>query len=211
LQRNEFRFTEWYSLGFSMNVVGKIFILLILVMSLSFMALSLMLYAAHPDWREALVGTGGLKTQLEEANKEKTRLDDEKKKLVDRIAEERDRAVKRLAALEQVKTDLEKEREAHNKELGDKEKALRELVDAIDSIHNTVKSLHADTLAIRGETKAAVQARRMSMEKVIAVNDDLLNAVVERLRLAKLGHELQAQLAKLLPTGNPVSLHNHSN
>ncbi len=143
-----------------MNVVGKVFTVLILVMSLAFMACSLMLYAAHPDWREAVEGPGGLDAQLEEANKEKTRLDEEKKKLESRIAEEKERCVKRLAALEQVKTDLEKEREAHNKELADKERTLQELVDAIDSIHNTVKSMHAETLSVRPRPRRPSQARR---------------------------------------------------
>ena len=44
---------------------------------------------------------------------------------------------------------------------------------------------------------------------MITINDQLLNAVTERLRLAKLGRELQAQLMKLLPAANPVALQNH--
>lgn len=193
-----------------MNAVGKIFTVLILVMSLAFMALALMLYAAHPDWREAVIGPGGLKSQVDDAKKEKQQLTDEKKKLDNRIADEKDRAVKRIAALEQVRTDLIKEREAHNNELADKEKALLALVDAIDSIHKTVKSLHAETVSIRGETKAAVAERRKYMEAVISINDELLNTVTERLRLAKLGSELQAQLGKFLPMAAAARSNNHN-
>lgn len=193
-----------------MNIVGKIFTVLILVMSLTFMALALMLYAAHPDWREAVKAPGGLDDQLKEATKEKTALTKEKEQLETRIAEEKDRAVKRVAALEQVKTDLVKEREAHNNELGDKEKALRDLVDTIDSFHNTVKSLHGETVSIRGEAKSAVEQRRKILEDVIAVTDDLLNVVAQRLRLAKLGRELQAQLMKFLAIAPPVRSNNHN-
>ncbi len=192
-----------------MNAVGKIFTVLILALSLAFMSFALMLSAAHPDWREEVVGPGGLNAQWETAKAEKTRLEEEKKKLTDRIAEEKDRYVKRIAALEEVKTDLEKEKESHKKELDKKDEAVQALVNAIDSIHNTVKSMHADAVAARAETKAAVEARRKALEAVITINDQLLNAVTERLRLAKLGRELQAQLMKLLPAANPVALQNH--
>jgi hypothetical protein len=45
---------------------------------------------------------------------------------------------------------------------------------------------------------------------VISINDDLLNAVAERLRLAKLGRELQAQLMKFPPMPDPAGTNNHN-
>ena len=39
-----------------MNLVGKIFIVLIFVMSLVFMAFSMAVYATHRNWREVVVG-----------------------------------------------------------------------------------------------------------------------------------------------------------
>jgi hypothetical protein len=193
-----------------MNVVGKVFTVLILVLCLAFMTCSLMVYAAHTDWRNMVIAPGGLKQQLEAANAEKKKLTEEKKHLEDRILEEKDRYVKRLAALEREKNDLLKVRQAHEDELRGKEVALSKLVDNIEQNHQDVKSRHTETLTLRDETKKAIDDRRIAFMKVIAINDQLLNAVVERLRLTKLGNELRSQLMKMSPTANPVANPNHN-
>src|SRR5258708_362674 len=92
--------------SFSMNVIGKIFTVLLLVMCLAFMTFSLMVYAAHTDWRNMVIAPDGLEKQLKAAKTEKEQLEKEKKHLEDRILEEKDRYVKRLAALEHEKNDL---------------------------------------------------------------------------------------------------------
>ncbi len=193
-----------------MNVVGKIFTVLLLVMCLAFMTFSLMVYAAHTDWRNMIIAPGGLKQQFDAADAEKKKLVDEKKHLEDRIVEEKDRYVKRLAALEHEKNHLLAVRNANNKELSDKEDALSKLVTMIDSNHKDVRSRHDDTVKLRNETKTAIDERRGIFAKVIAINDQLLNAVVERLRLAKLGTELRSQLMKLAPPPIPVAIPNHN-
>jgi hypothetical protein len=193
-----------------MNVVGKIFTVFILVMSLSFMAFSLMVYAVFPDWRSKVIAKGGLNEQLLAANTEKTEVSKEKEQLETKIVEEKDREVKRLAALENDTKDRLKVRQANQDELVDKEKSMQRIVDTIGSIHNTVKSLFAETGAMRGDTKKIIEERRKVFEQAVRISDDLLNAVTERLRLAKLGRELQSQLAKLLPATNPVVLPNHN-
>ena len=57
-----------YPLGrLSMNLVGKIFVVLIFVMSVVFMAFAMAVYATHKNWREvvaALAGSGGPSKQL---------------------------------------------------------------------------------------------------------------------------------------------------
>jgi chromosome segregation ATPase len=192
-----------------MNVVGKVFTVLLLVMCLAFMTFSLMVYAAHTDWRNMVIAPGGLKQQLDAANAEKKQLDDEKKHLETRIVEEKDRYVKRLAALEHEKNDLLKVQDANNKELSAKEDALGKLVANIDSNHKDVQSRHAETIALRNETKKAIDDGRGIFLKVVAINDQLLNAVVERLRLTKLGTELRSQLMKMAPPPIPVAIPNH--
>ena len=193
-----------------MNVVGKIFTVLLLVMCLGFMTFSLMVYAAHTDWRNIVEADGGLDKQYKAAKAEKELLEKEKKHLEERINEEKDRYVKRLAALEREKNDLLAVRNANNDELAKTERTLSDLVSNIDANHKDVNSRHAETVALRDETKKAVDARRGVFAKVVAINDQLLNAVVERLRLTKLGNELRSQLMKMSPTVNPAAIPNHN-
>src|SRR6266699_6949708 len=54
-----------------MNLVGKIFVVLILVASTVFMTMGLMVYASHQNWYEAVTGPSGWKEQLTKAKKEK--------------------------------------------------------------------------------------------------------------------------------------------
>jgi chromosome segregation ATPase len=193
-----------------MNVVGKVFTVLILVMALAFMALALMVYAVSPDWRTRVMSEGGLNKQWLAAKAEKTSLTKEKEQLEARIVEEKDRYVKRLAALEREKTDLLATKDSQSKALAEKEKAIATLAEAIATIHESVKSLFADASKVRGETKTIVDQRRKTFEQVIRLTDDLMNAVTERLRLAKLGRELQSQLARLVPATDPATLPNHN-
>ena len=140
---------------------------------------------------------GGLNAELKKAYVEKQALLDEKKHLEDQIAEEKDRYVRRLAALEQVKIELTKEREANAKTIEDKEGFLRELVAKISSCHNDIASNHTDSEKFRKESKDAVAERQKTLEQVVLINDCLLNTVVERLRLEKLERELRAQLLRM--------------
>ena len=83
-----------------MNLVGKIFVVLITVMSFVFMAFALSVYATHQNWRlavenpESEVAPGkplGLKFQLEAANKRKTELQDE----LDKLKKQREKELRR--------------------------------------------------------------------------------------------------------------------
>jgi hypothetical protein len=193
-----------------MNVVGKIFTVLILVMCLAFMTFSLMVYAAHTDWRGAVIAPGGLKQQLDAANAEKKQLTDEKKHLEERIAEEKDRYVKRLAALEHEKNDLLAVRKANEDKLRGMEGEQVKLAIKIEQDHTDIKERHAESVTLRAETKKAIEDRRSAFLKVIGINDQLLNSVAERLRLTKLGNELRSQLAKMSPTNEPAANPNHN-
>ena len=120
-----------------MNVVGKIFTVLVFVMSICFASFSLMVLAAHTDWRNKVIATEGLSKQLIEANKEKKEAVELKKQLEAKLLEEKDRYVKRLAALEQVKGDLTKERKSNDNLLAKKQDDLSKIVerDPVDSHH----------------------------------------------------------------------------
>ena len=53
-----------------MNLLGKIFVVLIVVMSLVFMTLALAVYATHKNWKDIVEGPNGLQAQLDTAQTE---------------------------------------------------------------------------------------------------------------------------------------------
>ncbi len=58
----------------TMNWLGKVFVVLILIMSLMFMALAMVVYATHKNWREVIEGPNGLNNRLTAKNGKRTAL-----------------------------------------------------------------------------------------------------------------------------------------
>ncbi|HEY1785167.1 MAG TPA: hypothetical protein VGG30_06430, partial [Pirellulales bacterium] len=108
-----------------MNLVGKIFLFATLLMSVLFMAMAVMVYATHRNWKSAIERTQaetkpgeqvGLKVQLEKARQDKRALQVEREKLKGQIAEEQLAARNQLAKLETVRDELVAKRDALQKE-----------------------------------------------------------------------------------------------
>ena len=57
-----------------MNLVGKIFTVLIFVMCIVFASFSLMLHAAHKNWWNEIAKQGGYRDQIDKLNHEKADL-----------------------------------------------------------------------------------------------------------------------------------------
>ena len=75
-----------------MTLVGKIFTVLILIMSVAFMMLAVTVFATHRNWREVVLRPRddpkgpGLKIQCEDLTKMKRELEDELARAGDRLA-----------------------------------------------------------------------------------------------------------------------------
>src|SRR5271166_6249774 len=95
-----------------MNLVGKIFTVLIFVMCLVFSTLALMVHAAHKNWEEVVVAKGGLRDLLTDANKQNKELTDEKKILEVALENEKKDKRDRLTKLETERSIVAGERQA---------------------------------------------------------------------------------------------------
>jgi len=124
-----------------MNIIGKIFVFAVFVMSLLFMAFAVALYSTHTNWRDEVLRTAdqarpgqtvGYKVRLAEAQKQREQLTAEISRLTAEVSASeaaRDQVVAKIqTALEEKNKDLEslrKEKEARELE---REKAQAELV-----------------------------------------------------------------------------------
>ena len=55
-----------------MNWLGKVFVVLILIMSLVFMGLAMAVYATHKNWKEVIDGPNGLAARSFSKQKQRT-------------------------------------------------------------------------------------------------------------------------------------------
>src|SRR5215212_9494584 len=108
-----------------MNLVGKIFVALIFIMSLVFAAFSIAVYSTHTNWRQEIVRTPaevrgnqlpGYKYQLEQARAANVRLQDERNKFELRMIAERDAKIQALGKMEAEVNNLRTENETKTKQ-----------------------------------------------------------------------------------------------
>ncbi len=85
-----------------MNLVGKIFTVLIFLMCVVFGTFALMTHAAHTNWRQEVIKKDGLNDQLVAAKKIVEDLTGEKKILETELAKQKDDLQKRIIALQEA-------------------------------------------------------------------------------------------------------------
>ena len=108
-----------------MNLVGKIFVVLILLASTVFMTMGLMVFATHRNWQEEVMamstsgGTAGWKERLDTAQKEQARLKADNDKL-QTVLDTENKA--HLAALAKAETERQRLVERNQTLEADKEK-----------------------------------------------------------------------------------------
>lgn len=156
-----------------MDILGKIFVFAIFIMSLVFMSFSVAIYATHTNWREeiertaAQAGVGkpvGYREQLKQAKEERERLAAQITDLVRKVSESevaRDQVIAQvqealreknadLDALRRTKNDSEKAAEEARSQLATTQKQLEEMSGSIEKLREQI-------LAEQSKVDAAVR------------------------------------------------------
>jgi multidrug resistance efflux pump len=173
-----------------MNILGKIFIFAVFVMSLVFMSFAVAIYSSHVNWKEEVERTSaqvqpgkplGLKYQLENATKEREQLTGEITKLQGQITTAEAKRDQALAKLEYALDEKHKELEGLKKER-DEFKAKQ------DTLIADVMKAQADVKKAMDEAEKLRADIRTQQEKV---NEQVNRSVAISAEL----HEKQSQLA----------------
>ncbi len=181
-----------------MNLVGKIFTVLIFLMCVVFGTFALMVHAAHKNWREAVMASGtGYKDQLAKAETANNDLKKEKKDLETARDDERAKTRSTLIALEQAAKDAKAAENDMESKLQVEEGKSRVLALAIQETSKRLGVLQTAIDGMRNDIKVAVDERNGTQKKLVDTTDQLMNAVAERDRLEKLQQALAAQILEL--------------
>lgn len=175
-----------------MNLLGRIFVVLILVMSLVFLGFSVAVYATHKNWQavvlrprdEAKQGQpAGLKFQLEDARAKVTALEDQLKKLQEATQTEDQALRTRLGQLETDKTVLQKERDQLLNEQAGLKEGERRAVEAAQVAQELLDAKLKEIEQLRTDLAQAYEDRDSRFKESVALTDKL--------------HEAEGQLARL--------------
>ncbi len=156
-----------------MTLVGKIFTVLVLIMSIAFMMLAVTVFATHRNWRDFVVQPDGLKAQIEALSKTNGELRTEISRAKDQIALEQAARRFALAAGQARQEQLDDALQRREKEYTDLQAAHGTLVESHARNVTILNSLRDENEGLRTEIRTAQQARDDYFNQVVKLTDDL--------------------------------------
>ena len=186
-----------------MNLVGKIFVVVIFVLCLVFMALTMAVYTAQRNWREVVMleqaGPGkelGLKYQLDRAKKENENLNDVKTKLEKEYATEKAAKQQALSKLQAELAIAKKDRISLEAGRADLEKDMRDKVAAMSATQKNATDFRLELDKQRTDLLQAQKDRDKHFGRVVELTDLLNQAVNDKEQLRKRTVELAKDVKK---------------
>lgn len=179
-----------------MNLVGKIFVLLVLVMSLVFSAFAVAVYGTHKNWRDLVENPNtGYKKRIADEQAKQQELQAEIDKLKAEIDSEQQQKRAQLAKLETEKSLVEKDYAGARTQLEDVTKANQESVAAMSAGQANLDKAVKETEVLRQEIRTAQSERDKSFEQVVKLTDQLHQMNNEVTTLKTREGQLAQQLA----------------
>lgn len=154
-----------------MNWLGKVFVVLILIMSLMFMGLSMAIYATHKNWREVIEGPNGLKKQLDDARLANEALKSEHNRLVESLTREKEAAEQNLAKLETERVALADDNVRLQTEYDALRQKEREHIQAVASTQKLNEGLTQEATGLRQQIRSEQQARDAAFAKTLEATE----------------------------------------
>ncbi len=187
-----------------MNLVGKIFVVLVLLMSVLFAAFAVSVYATHKNWKLVVDNQTpspgqqlGLKQQVEQRDQRLNELKDRRNALSMQLEEEKSAYEQVRVKLENEKEELRRDRDLRDKELAELTQAHREAVAAVDASHKELARLRTDIDTLRTDIRTAHKERDDHFKEVVRLTDQLHAAVFELNQLKETNRELLVELTDM--------------
>jgi hypothetical protein len=166
-----------------MNLVGKIFVVLIFVMSIVFATFSIMVYSTHTNWRDEIerkqaVGAKGKgwKARYTEVAEDNSRLTDDRKNLEKTLNAEKTAKIQALAKAENEIARLSQENTQVAAQLKAKDEELTTSNNALNTAEGNLKGLTGEVQALRNEIAASQKETDEQIKKAIDLQDQLTQA-----------------------------------
>lgn len=180
-----------------MNLVGKIFIVLIFVMALCWMMASVSVYATHQNWRDLVENDqNGLRKQVEDKKNDNQELQDKLDKETAELAAEKAARRQALAKLETEKAELERQRDEQDKRLAALVQSETDALAQLKATQEAEAALRAEVVGLKEEIRQAQADRDKHFDTAAKLTDQLHQAANEYLSLKNRMVTLTADLAK---------------
>jgi multidrug efflux pump subunit AcrA (membrane-fusion protein) len=183
-----------------MTLVGKIFTVLILLMSVVFMSFAVMVFATHQNWKDQVKNPDpniGYEVKLKNKTSELANAKLEHDRTRQQLALEQASRRQALAALQTRLNLAEDEVTRQTKELSDKTSLLQTAQEGARIAQERLVGLETENAKLRKETQLAQLDRDTQFSKVVELTDRLNQDEVKRQALEERSNQLNAQLAQM--------------
>src|SRR5579871_2643393 len=188
-----------------MNLLGKILIVLILIMSIVFATFSIMVYATHTNWRNEIMRTAadvrgtqtiGYKERLKEAREENAKLTADREEMEKQLVAEKTAKIQALAKAEGEINRLKSENDAKAQQLSAKEADLAANTNALHVAQNNLSNLTTEVQKLRTEIAASQKEADEQIKKSTDLADKLAVATGTLANVQELNVELTKDVSK---------------
>jgi hypothetical protein len=167
-----------------MTLVGKIFTVLIFVMSIVFMSFSVMVFATHKNWKELATNTDtaggkklGLKEQLAQAEQRKKDADALIQKLRDELKNESAARAHVVGALHTRAVRAETELENKERDLATLQANHTQVAKAAETAQQRLAALETEIGGLRADLRATEKDLDSKFIEVVKLTDELTQAI----------------------------------
>ncbi len=178
-----------------MNLLGKIFVVLIVVMSLVFMTLALAVYATHKNWKEIVEGTNGLKNQLSTARAELDQKVAAYNTLESQLKGEVESAQQQVRKLEAERVALVDRNAGIQSELDQLKAERRDATAAVAATQVNNQRLADEVTGLRQDIRTNEKARDQAFATTLQATEDLHQSVGELTNARERNRQLTDQVS----------------
>ncbi len=187
-----------------MNLLGKIFVVLILVMSLMFMTMALMVFATHKNWMEEITRTAaeagpgqavGWKPRYEQLLAQNQKLQADQAALQKEVLAERTAKVEALARLQTSLSEREQELAAAQEQLKQRGEQLASAVATLKTQEENVNVATSQVTKLTEDIKTQIALADDLFKKSLDLANQLNQANVQLPELKERNDQLAQMLA----------------
>ena len=200
-----------------MTFFEKILVVLILITSIIFAALSLTVYNTHQHWQEIVKLSSpapgkplGLRHQLRNKKEKLAQLEEESQRLKNELAAEEAAYRQQLQKLETRRVDMEADSRRLDAELAERGQQLRELTKSVDEVQKNLASVDQQVQQLRAEIQQAQQKRDNEFKNVVVESEAVYEMVGQIERLEERRRQLARQLAHIKEKLNENDIDPHA-
>jgi hypothetical protein len=153
-----------------MNWLGKVFVMLIFLLSVMFMALSMAVYSTHKNWKAV---ADGLQTKVDTVTAEYETAKTAHNRRVEELNAENQATRQQLSKLETERASLAERNIQIQGELDQLKQQQREQLASVSATQELNKGLTAEVATLRTDIRTEQQARDAAVAATLAATEDL--------------------------------------